>query len=191
MELLEPTSLTAAVTHMLLQYTRTLPGERYDSVLVVLLIELAKATVCLLLIVGQSMWSHGCRGGVRTCFGLAVMWSTPLERADTLRLGLPALCYLVQNNLTFVAIENLSAVVAQVLVQCKTISAAMFSILLIGRRFSGREWASFILLVVSVGIVIVSSSDLSDKSQLVSKGGVEKFVLGMSAALGAATLSGF
>ena len=126
-DLLEPTRLTAAVTHMLLQYTRTLPGERYDSVLVVLLIELAKATVCLLMIVGRSMWSHGCCGGLRTCFGLAVLWSTPLERANTLRLGLPAVCYLVQNNLTFVAIENLSAVVAQVLVQCKTISAAIFS----------------------------------------------------------------
>ena len=37
-----------------------------------------------------------------------------VQRAETLRLGIPATCYAVQNNLLFVAVSNLSAAAAQV-----------------------------------------------------------------------------
>ena len=106
------------------------------------------------------------------------------NRAETLRLGVPAACYALQNNLIFVAISNLSAAAAQVLCQLKTISTAVFTVLLLGKTFRGPQWLSFFLL--TAGVVLVQSQDA--KSSAAATGNP---FLGVCAALVAATLSGF
>jgi UDP-sugar transporter A1/2/3 len=79
----------------------------------------------------------------------------PRSQATTLLLGVPALCYAMQNNLVFVAISNLSAAAAQVLYQLKTISTAFFTVLLLRRSFRAAQWVSFLLLMAGVALVAV------------------------------------
>lgn len=107
------------------------------------------------------------------------------DRKAACLVGIPAACYAVQNNLVFIAISNLSAAAAQVLYQLKTLSTAFFTVVLLGRSFQPVQWASFALLCV--GVVLVQSQDA--KSATAPTGSSP--LLGVFAALGAATLSGF
>mmetsp|Transcript_50290 Transcript_50290/g.163826 ORF Transcript_50290/g.163826 Transcript_50290/m.163826 type:complete len:216 (+) Transcript_50290:610-1257(+) len=91
----------------------------------------------------------------------------------------------MQNNLVFVAISNLSAAAAQVLYQLKTISTAFFTVLLLRRSFRAAQWVSFLLLMA--GVALVQSED--GKSSSAPTGAAPW--LGVSAALAAASISGF
>ena len=51
-----------------------------------------------------------------------------VQRSETLRLGVPAACYTVQNNLLYLAVTHMSAAGSQVLYQSKTLSTALFSV---------------------------------------------------------------
>ena len=54
------------------------------------------------------------------------------------KLAIPAFCYALQNNLVFLAISNLSAAAAQVLYQLKTLTTALFSVLLLSKFKNGQ-----------------------------------------------------
>ena len=77
------------------------------------------------------------------------------------KLAIPAFCYALQNNLVFLAISNLSAAAAQVLYQLKTLTTALFSVILLGRTFQPSQWASFVLLGLGVVLVPVSYTHLT------------------------------
>ena len=160
------------------RYTRAghQEGHLYLTSVVVLLIELFKMAICLGLIL---LGAGSAEGMVSELY--RHVWE---NRAETLRLGVPAACYALQNNLIFVAISNLSAAAAQVLYQLKTISTAVFTVLLLGKTFRGPQWLSFFLL--TAGVVLVQSQDA--KSSAAATGNP---FLGVCAALVAATLSGF
>mmetsp|Transcript_8818 Transcript_8818/g.29058 ORF Transcript_8818/g.29058 Transcript_8818/m.29058 type:complete len:293 (+) Transcript_8818:130-1008(+) len=161
------------------RYTRQgKPNELYLTSVVVLMVELIKMAICLLLLLRDA------RGSVRElCAELQHhLW---VERRTTLLLGVPALCYAMQNNLVFVAISNLSAAAAQVLYQLKTISTAFFTVLLLRRSFRAAQWVSFLLLMA--GVALVQSED--GKSSSAPTGAAPW--LGVSAALTAASISGF
>jgi UDP-sugar transporter A1/2/3 len=151
-------------------------GHLYLPSVVVLIVELLKMAICL----GLILFGTGSVNGMASKLRRHV-WEA---RSETLRLGVPAACYALQNNLIFVAISNLSATAAQVLFQLKTISTACFTILLLGKSFRGPQWLSFILL--TAGVVLVQSEDA--KSSAAAKANP---FLGVCAALVAATLSGF
>ena len=94
---------------VLVQYTRAIPGDRYESLVVVLLIEVTKFFLCSVMIIFGAASRGACRA--RNGFGCGVLLE---QKRTTLMLAVPAICYTIQNNLLFVAITNLSAIVAQV-----------------------------------------------------------------------------
>ena len=73
----------------------------------------------------------------------------------------------------------------QVLYQLKTLSTALFTVVLLHKSFRGPQWLSFVLL--TLGVVLVQSQDA--KSSKVPTGAAP--LLGTFSALAAATLSGF
>jgi len=162
---------------VLTRYTRTLPGPAYMTTVVVLLQEVFKLVFCLMMVVNDV---QGPAVGLATLH--REVW---LGRRETSKLALPALCYTIQNNLVFVAVSNLSAAAAQVLYQTKTITTALFSVLILGKVFRKLQWLSFVVL--SVGVVLVQNQDA--KSATMPAGSSP--VLGVAAALSAAALSGF
>lgn len=169
-------SLFVVTRYSRLPRTDEVTGEQipmYISSAVVLVVELCKMLICLTMVTLQGS-SRAAGGIMRQVF-----------TAETLRLAIPAACYSVQNNLVFVAISNLSAAAAQVLYQLKTLTTALFSVLLLGRSFKPAQWASF--LILALGVVLVQSQDA--KSAHAPTGASP--ALGVVAALSAATLSGF
>src|SRR6266545_259553 len=72
---------------------------------------------------------------------------------DAWKLSIPAILYVVQNSLQFVAISNLPVATFQVTYQMKILTTAAFSVALLRRKLSGMKWLSLLLLAIGVGIV--------------------------------------
>ena len=151
-------------------------GVQYLASVVVLVVELSKITICLSVLLAQG----GCDGCMRQ-----LRLHVVTERSQTLRLAIPAFCYALQNNLVFAAISNLSAAAAQVIYQLKTLTTAVFSVIILGKSFQPVQWASFVML--AFGVILVQSQDA--KSAKTPTGANP--TLGVTCAVAAATLSGF
>jgi len=95
--------------------------------------------------------------------------------------------YTVQNNLLYFALSNLDAATYQVCYQLKILTTAVFSMVLLQRKFSLKKWAALFLLTVGVSIVEVSNSHDSSKSDSEKN---SQFI-GLVAVLCAACTSGF
>lgn len=77
--------------------------------------------------------------------------------ADMLKLCGPAVLYTIQNNLQYI-IET--APLFQVLYQLKIVTTAIFCSLMLSRRILVREWLAIIALVIGVGMVQASQTDI-------------------------------
>jgi UDP-sugar transporter A1/2/3 len=109
---------------------------------------------------------------------------------DTLKLSIPALLYTIQNNLIYVALENLEATTFQVGYQSKVITTAVMSVLLLNRSLSRLKWTALVLL--TIGIVL---TQLPDSSVVVKAaagdGKTQSQLLGIFCVLCAASCSAF
>jgi solute carrier family 35 (UDP-sugar transporter), member A1/2/3 len=105
-------------------------------------------------------------------------WSRAVKRIsgevfspDCWKLSIPALLYVVQNSLQFVAISNLPVASFQVTYQMKILTTAAFSVALLGKRLSSNKWFALFFLALGVGIVqIQSSSGAAPAAPQVSRG---------------------
>mmetsp|Transcript_8705 Transcript_8705/g.10194 ORF Transcript_8705/g.10194 Transcript_8705/m.10194 type:complete len:397 (+) Transcript_8705:114-1304(+) len=109
---------------------------------------------------------------------------SPVEMA---KLSVPSFLYTVQNNLLYFALTNLDAATYQVCYQLKILTTAVFSMILLQRKFSPKKWVALILLTVGVSIVQVMGIRDDSKSE------TEKHsqFIGLVAVLCAACTSGF
>jgi UDP-sugar transporter A1/2/3 len=78
--------------------------------------------------------------------------------SDCYKLAVPAVLYVIQNNLQYVAATNLDVATFQVTYQMKILTTAFFSVLLLRKRLSRSKWAALILLAIGVGIVQIQST---------------------------------
>ncbi|KAH0827123.1 nucleotide-sugar transporter-domain-containing protein [Lanmaoa asiatica] len=92
-------------------------------------------------------------------------WSAPFRQVcsevfstDCWKLSIPALLYVVQNSLQFVAIANLPVASFQVAYQMKILTTAAFSVALLRKKLSSTKWLSLFFLAIGVGIVQVQTS---------------------------------
>jgi len=77
---------------------------------------------------------------------------------DCWKLSIPAILYVIQNNLQFVAASNLDVATFQVTYQMKILTTAAFSVMLLRKRLSKSKWAALFFLAVGVGIVQIQST---------------------------------
>ncbi|KAH6895024.1 nucleotide-sugar transporter-domain-containing protein [Coprinopsis sp. MPI-PUGE-AT-0042] len=80
---------------------------------------------------------------------------------DCWKLSIPAILYVVQNTLQFVAISNLPVATFQVTYQMKILTTAAFSVILLRKKLSGAKWLSLLLLALGVGIVQIQTQTSS------------------------------
>ena len=104
---------------------------------------------------------------------------------DLLKISIPAALYVLQNNLQYVAMSNLPAEVYQVLIQGKIITTALFSVLLLNKRYSFIQWTSVKMLSLGVALVQISL-----KTSIVSSRNVN-FAIGITSVLVSTLTSGF
>ncbi|CAE8678540.1 unnamed protein product [Polarella glacialis] len=90
--------------------------------------------------------------------GLAVLLKEPLsgivtDPRELLVSAVPALLYLVQNNLQYVALGYLEPAAYTVTYQLKIVSTAGCFVLMLGKKLSIQSWISLMLLVLGVCLV--------------------------------------
>ncbi|KCV68601.1 hypothetical protein H696_04894 [Fonticula alba] len=68
-------------------------------------------------------------------------------------MAVPAGLYALQNNLVFLALQNLEAATFQVMYQSKIITTALFSVALLGKRLTISQWISLLLLFLGVVLI--------------------------------------
>jgi len=116
----------------------------YSTAAVVALAEGLKVFTCFLI-------SSNTEGLHRT---LAALRNTPTQ----LSLALPCVLYVIQNNLLFVAIQNLPTTLYVVCSQGKIISSALFSVFLLATKMTRkRVYALFLLMCGMIFVQLPSS----------------------------------
>ncbi|KAG7353166.1 UDP-galactose transporter [Nitzschia inconspicua] len=165
---------------LLMRYSRTSqPKDQplYLASTAVFMMEVMKLGICCCVIAYQS------GGQLMSELNVHVLQS-PVEMA---KLSVPSFLYTVQNNLLYLALTNLDAATYQVCYQLKILTTAVFSMVLLQRKFSPKKWAALILLTVGVSIVQVSGS----RDQSKSDSEKQSQFIGLVAVLCAACTSGF
>lgn len=157
-----------------MRYSRMPAQPKYLSSTAVVVAEVVKITVSFAVLLHQ--YGPAAIGQVwRSVF---VAWH------DTALVSLPALLYLVQNNLLYVAASHLDAATCQVAYQLKLLTTAFFTVTLLKRQISLRRWLS--LGVLFVGVMLVQAP-----AATASRGhDSQSAVIGIAAVGGACVLSG-
>ncbi|TPX18635.1 uncharacterized protein E0L32_002492 [Thyridium curvatum] len=152
-------SVLVAVMHR----SRALPADpskpRYLASTAILLVEITKLLVSLAIVT----YTTAAKTPTATATDQQPSFSSLARRVarslcthDALLLVVPAALYTLQNFLIYVAISNMQAVAFQVTYQLKILTTVFFSILLLRRSISARQWVAMLLLTLGVAVVQVS-----------------------------------
>lgn len=95
--------------------------------------------------------------------GKSFDWGS-LLRLEGLKVSVPALLYVLQNNLLFFAVSRLEPAVYQVTYQLKIFTTAIFSVVLLGRRLTWSQIVGIVLLLPGVALVQVSRMSSAAKA---------------------------
>ncbi|KAH9005041.1 nucleotide-sugar transporter-domain-containing protein [Lactarius hatsudake] len=141
-----------AALSIVMHYSRvsTPPSLSYSPASAVLLNEILKGSISF----GIALWRVSGSEARRPFNQLLHEIFSP----DCWKLSIPALLYVVQNSLQFVAISNLPVATFQVTYQMKILTTAAFSVLLLRRRLSSTKWVSLFFLATGVAIVQIQTS---------------------------------
>jgi len=164
--------LQNSATVLVGRYTQaSIPKEdQYDTSHLIIVIEIGK----LLLSCIFEHFSQAKNGGLSKSIRENI-----IDRpTDALKIAVPALLYLVQNTLLYVALANLTAPLFQVTYQTKLVTTAVVSVIMLNRKYTFQQWIC--LVTLSMGVAVVVLDQKSDK-----KDGEEKkeqsLFLGLSA----------
>eukprot|EP00301_Raphidiophrys_heterophryoidea_P026858 c935_g1_i1.p1 GENE.c935_g1_i1~~c935_g1_i1.p1 ORF type:complete len:343 (+),score=81.67 c935_g1_i1:27-1031(+) len=161
---------------LLLRYSRTVEGPKYLSSTAVTMMEIVKLIACVIVVFFQSGSSFSATYLVLK----QEIWDNPHELA---KVSIPSLIYTIQNNLLYLALSNLNAVIYQVCYQLKILTTALFSVVMLGKHLSWIKWLA--LLVLTCGVAVVQTSTVTTPST------TESSFVGFVAVLLACLTSGF
>lgn len=101
---------------------------------------------------------------------------------DALKILVPALLYLVQNSLLYVALSNLTAPIFQVTYQAKLVTTAMVSVVMLNRKYTPQQWICLVGLSIGVAIVVMgeSSGGPTKAAAEASQAGAQSLVVGLT-----------
>ena len=123
-----------------MRVSRTSNGPMYASSTAVAVMEGLKFVTCLAVV----SWSSP--RGLLTALKEEIV-QQPME---LLKLGVPSFLYMVQNNLLYYALSHLDAATYMVGYQLKSLTTAVFSVLMLGKTLTGLQWFSLVLLTIGV-----------------------------------------
>ncbi|KAF9051011.1 hypothetical protein BDZ89DRAFT_977141 [Hymenopellis radicata] len=162
-----------AALSIVMHYSRvsTPPALAYSPASAVLLNELLKGSISFIVALARvrevseiqwrrkSWWSIIC--------SLPYPWTPPfwylcgeIFSPDCWKLSIPAILYVVQNSLQYVAISNLPVASFQVTYQMKILTTAAFSVALLRRKLTTTKWLSLFFLAIGVGIVQIQTATI-------------------------------
>ncbi|KAK1940126.1 UDP-N-acetylglucosamine transporter [Phytophthora citrophthora] len=107
---------------------------------------------------------------------------------ELLRVSIPAMLYVIQNNLQYVAVSNLDAPTFQVMYQLKILTTAIFSVVMLRKTVLITQWGAIVTLMMGVALVQMdddaSSAAKADQS-------AQSTTKGLLAVVAACVCSGF
>ena len=98
---------------------------------------------------------------------------------DALKIAVPALLYLIQNSLLYVAISNLAAPLFQVTYQGKLVTTAIVSVIMLQRRYAVKQWICLVALSFGVAVVVLVEKKEDDKPEEEEDKGDQSLFLGL------------
>ncbi|KAI8998649.1 nucleotide-sugar transporter-domain-containing protein [Trametes punicea] len=158
-----------ALLTLIMHYSRVsaAPSRTYSAASAVLLTELLKGSISLTVAFlrldycspsmpsGSSLWNP------RVLLYRFRRLGKEVFRPDCWKLSIPAILYVIQNNLQFVAVSNLEAATFQVSYQMKILTTAAFSVVLLRKRLTPTKWLALLFLAIGVGIVQIQNGSSS------------------------------
>eukprot|EP01087_Luapelamoeba_hula_P007891 TRINITY_DN1940_c0_g1_i1.p1 TRINITY_DN1940_c0_g1~~TRINITY_DN1940_c0_g1_i1.p1 ORF type:complete len:339 (-),score=37.96 TRINITY_DN1940_c0_g1_i1:7-1023(-) len=166
---------------LLMRYSLT-KGAPYLASTAVVVAEVMKLLCSLVLVYKEEGWNFNATVKILR----DQIWNVPL---DTLKVGIPAFLYTIQNNLLYVASTHLDAATMQVTYQLKILTTALFSVSMLGTRLNSSKWLALVFLVIGVALVQMPTS--SAPVEIVEENSGQVPFFGLVAVLSACMLSGF
>jgi len=157
-------------------------GPLYSTSTAVVMCELCKIVASLLLLLVD-------KGGSLKALGAILqheLWEKPDE---CIKLLVPGLLYVLQNNLQYIAASNLQPAVFQVMYQVKMLTTAALSVTMLKKKLRPTQWGGVGLL--TGGLVLVQLSQMTGIASSVAHGTPGNPAVGFAAILAACTLAGF
>lgn len=172
-------TLQNALVGLSMRYARTRSGDLFLSSTAVVMAELVKLLTCLILVyVEEESLQKFCNALKQTIIKQPI---------DTLKVCVPSVLYIIQNNLLYVSASNLDAATYQVTYQLKILTTAFFAVVILRRSLKTFQWGALVLLVLGVVLVQLAQGGTNK----VPSGIQQNHLLGFAAALTACCLSGF
>uniref|UniRef100_A0AC35TQ65 UDP-N-acetylglucosamine transporter n=1 Tax=Rhabditophanes sp. KR3021 TaxID=114890 RepID=A0AC35TQ65_9BILA len=172
---------TAIVLTLRYSLTSVSLEERYVSSTAVVLSECLKFAICIVVLLAQNAFSiPKFKNQIRND-----IFSNP---GDTLKVAIPAVLYVLQNNLLFLALAKLDPATYQVTYQLKILTTAIFSVVLLRKKISRTKWIALILLFAGVALVQMPKDGFGKKGAEHSH---QDKLIGLFAILASCLSSGF
>lgn len=173
-------TLQNAALILIMRYVRTREGDMFFASTAVVISELLKLLTSLAIIFYEEKRVD--------LFFRHLYENIILEPVDCLKVSIPSVIYVIQNNLLYVAVSNLEAATFQVTYQLKILTTAIFSVLMLKKQLAPLQWVSLLILFAGVSIVQLQSTNDNKKS---SSAEGQKPILGLVAVCISCVLSGF
>jgi len=110
------------------------------------------------------------------------------KESDCIKIMVPAVIYLINNNLQYFSTSKLDAATFQLTSQMKLIITAIFSVIMLNRKLYKHQWISIFLLAVGIALVQFPTGD---KSSVTSENAMMDKMLGFLSVTVTCVLSGF
>ncbi|KAF7305089.1 hypothetical protein MKEN_01224000 [Mycena kentingensis (nom. inval.)] len=147
-------ALQNSMLTLIMHYSRvsTPPESAYSPATAVLMNEVLKGSISLLIAFSriESTSSDGLGSRIKRLGG-------DVFSPDCWKLSIPAILYVIQNNLQFVAVSNLQAATFQVSYQMKILTTAGFSVLLLRKKLTSPQWVALLFLAIGVAVVQIQA----------------------------------
>lgn len=102
-------------------------------------------------------WTRSSHRGPPSILRLSRHILSEILSTDCWKLSIPAILYVIQNNLQFVAASNLDVATFSVTYQLKILTTALCSVVMLRRRLSVSKWFSLLFLAAGVALVQVQN----------------------------------
>lgn len=170
-----------------MRYSRTVEGPMYMSSTAVVCSELTKFFLSLMLHVVQRIKEieppnhYSFKMLYNELFG---------KESDCIKIMVPAVLYLIQNNLQYLAATKLDAATFQVTYQMKILTTAIFSVIILRRTLYKHQWISLVLLTAGIALVQLPTSSAPKSDDSLADSYLFDKIVGISAVTIACILSG-
>ncbi|KAJ7774491.1 nucleotide-sugar transporter-domain-containing protein [Mycena maculata] len=145
---------------LIMHYSRvsTPPSRAYSPATAVLMNEILKGSISFIIAFSRiDLPPPEVAGQTTTLMSRIKRLAGDIFSQDCWKLSIPAILYVIQNNLQFVAVSNLQAATFQVSYQMKILTTAGFSVLLLRKKLTSPQWVALLFLAIGVGVVQIQA----------------------------------